>query len=333
MNTKPLIDSIVRQTTVLIAQLSTAAGVRAPLAHLADQVFLSLSREIEAQGVGRRVVADMFGMALRGYQKKTQRIAESQTEQGKTLLEAVLEYLDREGGATRRQILERFRVDGERETVGVLNDLVGSGLVHTTGTGRSALYGVTTEAERQRLTRQSDLETVAEMAWGAIYRQPGITREALTEQVSCDPAELSGAIERLVADGRVRLADSALYAAGFQIPAHATTGWESAVFDHFQAVATAIANKLHFLSAEKRGGDWIGGTTLRFELCADHPYRQEVLGLLQDVRRRLNEIWARVSDYNDEHPIDDERRFNVVFYFGQNVEPIETALNMDEPGA
>ena len=33
MNLQLLIDSIIRQTTVLIAQLATAQGVRAPLAH------------------------------------------------------------------------------------------------------------------------------------------------------------------------------------------------------------------------------------------------------------------------------------------------------------
>ncbi len=41
MDTQVLVDSIMRQATVLIAQLSSAAGVRAPLAHLADEVFLS----------------------------------------------------------------------------------------------------------------------------------------------------------------------------------------------------------------------------------------------------------------------------------------------------
>ena len=51
MQSKLLVDAIVQQTTVLIAQLSTAAGIRAPLAHIADQVFLELSREIERQGV------------------------------------------------------------------------------------------------------------------------------------------------------------------------------------------------------------------------------------------------------------------------------------------
>jgi hypothetical protein len=74
MQTRHLIDGIVRQTTVLIAQLSTAGGVRSPLAHVADQVFVSLAREIESQGVGRKVAADMFGLALRTYQKKIQRL-------------------------------------------------------------------------------------------------------------------------------------------------------------------------------------------------------------------------------------------------------------------
>ena len=74
-----------RQTTVLIAQLSTSSGVRAPLSHVADQVFVELAREIEAQGVRRQVVADMFGMALRSYQKKVHRLVESETIRERTL--------------------------------------------------------------------------------------------------------------------------------------------------------------------------------------------------------------------------------------------------------
>jgi hypothetical protein len=65
VNLQLLIDSIVRQTTVLLAQLATAGGYRAPLAHVANQVFLALSDELFAQGVSRRASADMFGMALR----------------------------------------------------------------------------------------------------------------------------------------------------------------------------------------------------------------------------------------------------------------------------
>jgi hypothetical protein len=64
MNVELLIDAIFRQTTVLIAQLATHGGARAPLAHVANQVFLDLASELEAQGVSRKVGADMFGMAL-----------------------------------------------------------------------------------------------------------------------------------------------------------------------------------------------------------------------------------------------------------------------------
>lgn len=73
MNTQILIDNIVRQATVLIAKLA-ASSVRAPLAHIANQVFLELANELSAQGISRKVSADMFGMALRSYRRRVQRI-------------------------------------------------------------------------------------------------------------------------------------------------------------------------------------------------------------------------------------------------------------------
>lgn len=85
MNVKLLIDGIVRQTTVLLAQLSTTSGARAPWARATDEVFRNLAREIEAQGVGRSVVADMFGVALRSYQRKVQRLTESCSQRDQTL--------------------------------------------------------------------------------------------------------------------------------------------------------------------------------------------------------------------------------------------------------
>ena len=120
MQTRFLIDAIVQQTTVLIAQLSTAAGLRAPLSHVADQVFLSLAQEIERQGVSRKVVADMFGLALRTYQRKVQRLEESASASGRTLWEAVLEFLADEGPARRDRVLERFRHDDELAVSAVL---------------------------------------------------------------------------------------------------------------------------------------------------------------------------------------------------------------------
>ena len=46
MHVRLVIDAIVRQTTVLIAQLATSAGMRAPLAQIANQTFLSLTHEL-----------------------------------------------------------------------------------------------------------------------------------------------------------------------------------------------------------------------------------------------------------------------------------------------
>lgn len=89
VQTRFIIDAVVQQTTILIAELATAAGVRAPLSHVANQVFLELARAIEAQGVPRKVAADMFGLALRSYQLKVQRLEESATDRDRSLWEAV----------------------------------------------------------------------------------------------------------------------------------------------------------------------------------------------------------------------------------------------------
>jgi hypothetical protein len=56
VTTELLIDAIVRQTTVFIAQLATAGGVRTPIADVAEQVFLELVRELERQGVSQKEV-------------------------------------------------------------------------------------------------------------------------------------------------------------------------------------------------------------------------------------------------------------------------------------
>jgi len=321
MNVKLLVDGVMRQTTVLIAQLSTSAGVRAPLAHLADQVFLSLSREIEAQGVARKVVADMFGLALRGYQRKTQRLSASASWQHKTLFEAVLDFIEKEGGATRAHVLGRFARDGERETIGVLTDLVQSGLLYSTGTEDGTLYGVTSDAERQRLTRHSEEGALANMALGEVYRTPGVFAANLAATLNVPAADLAPALDQLEREGRIsRDADGGLRASTFQIPLGAGAGWESAVFDHFQAVATAIASKLRLKSRGSPAADSVGGTTLRFELSPDHPMKGEVLGLLDRIRSQTDELWLRVARHNDVHPIAEDQRTELCFYFGQNLD-------------
>ncbi len=108
-----LIDSIVRQTTVLIASLATAAGHRPSLAHVANQVLANLVTELKSQGLGNKVIADMFGMALRTYHDRVARLAESQSEVGRSLWDAVLSYVENHDVVLRADVLRRFNRDGD----------------------------------------------------------------------------------------------------------------------------------------------------------------------------------------------------------------------------
>jgi len=85
MNTQILIDNLERQTTVLIAQLATSGG-------------------------------------LRSYRRRVQRIAASETDRGRSLWEAILDYLSQRDLVSRREILDRFRNDDDTLLRGVLKD-------------------------------------------------------------------------------------------------------------------------------------------------------------------------------------------------------------------
>src|SRR5690606_34092610 len=109
-------------------------------------------------------VADMFGLALRTYQKKVQRLTESASERDQTLWQAVLEELG-SGPKTREALLARFADDGEAEVGAVLNDLLSSGLIYCTGRGNRALYGQTTDEDRRALVERDDREALRGMVW------------------------------------------------------------------------------------------------------------------------------------------------------------------------
>ena len=321
MNTKLRVDSIVRQTTVLIAQLCTAAGVRAPLAQIADQVFLGLSRELEAQGVGRKVAADMFGLALRSYQKKVQRLTESETQRDKTLWEAILDYLRDQGSVPRRRIFERFSRDDESAVAAILNDLVSSGLAYSTGRGGSAVFGLTSAVDRERMADEDLRATLPAMAWLLIYREGPLDALALEERLGIGGPELAAMLAELEHEGRVqREPGTGRYRSGaMTIAVGDRAGWEAAVLDHFQGVAKAIAAKVR-LGPQSELKDRIGGSTLSFDVHPEHPLEGEVYDLLRSVRTQVNELWNRVSAHNRAHPIPDQEKTKVTFYLGQNVE-------------
>lgn len=323
MDTKLLIDAIVQQTTVLIAQLSTAAGIRAPLARLADQVFLELSREIEAQGVSRKVAADMFGLAIRTYQKKVQRLTESGSEPNSTLWQAVLDHMTATESQTRRELLTHFRRDDPIVVGSVLSDLVSSGFVYRTGSGDTTSYRIVQEHELARRRGEARREALGPLIWLFTYREHGATPGTLRAQFQLEQADLDEALALLEAQGQLQRTgegESATYRASpFVVPVGAEHGWEAAVFDHFQTVVKAIGSKVRAGTAHSAEAHLNGGATLTFDVSAEHPRRDEVLGLLKRVRAELNELWSDVQGYNELHPIPDERKTEVSFYFGQCV--------------
>ena len=319
MNLKLLIDGIVRQTTVLIAQLSTSSGVRAPLSHVAGQVFIELAREIEAQGVRQQVAADMFGMALRSYQKKMRRLTESETVRQRTLWEAVLELIEQEQ-PTRTRVLQQFSRDGEREVASVLKDLVKSGLVSVTGSGDRAVYSITSELVRGRLMDADSVDSVANLAWLEIFRKKATTRRELPLALGVDELLTSRALDELLASGRVAEVDGQLVSQNLVLPLGAEHGWETAVLDHFRTVAVAIATKLRHGLAGSPHSDRMGGSTFTFTIEPGHPHEREVVELLATMRRAVQALWDKVSDYNREHPPSEEQSRRVSFYLGQTVE-------------
>ncbi len=202
MNGRLLIDAVVQQVTVLIAQLATSGGVRAPVAHIANQVFVQLARELEGQGVSRKVSADMFGMALRAYQRKLRRLTEAATDPGSTLWRAALEFIRSAPLVTRLQQCERFPRDDERQLLAVVHDLIEGGLVFRSGSGSQAVYRAATEAELGELSRLDSERGLDEWLWVVVYREGPIGEAALSERVQRPRAELSAPLERLIDEGR-----------------------------------------------------------------------------------------------------------------------------------
>jgi hypothetical protein len=324
MHIKMLIDSIMQQTTVLIGQLSTAAGIRAPLARIADQVFIDLAQELESQGVGRRVAADMFGMALRSYQKKLRRLTESQSSADRTLWRSVLEHVRQEQRVRKADLLARFSRDGEREVGSILSDLVSSGLVYQTGRGLDAMYRVTSDVDLQHLAGTGDPAALAPVLWSTVYDKPGTSEAELARLLALEPSVVSKAVQSLIHEGRLRRdapgAEAALFAEDLVVPVGATQGWEVAVHDHFRAVANAIASKVRSGAVHSRDKDIVGGGTLSFDLSEAHPYRERAAALLAEVRERVNALWNEVEAYNARHPIPEAERQRLFFYFGQYLE-------------
>ena len=321
MNVQILIDAIVRQTTVLIAQLATSGGVRAPVAHLANQVFLDLARELDAQGVSRKVSADMFGMALRAYLRKIQRLGESSTDRGRSLWEAIYDYLRGTGFVTRSEVIVRFARDEESVVRGVLHDLQENGLVLQAGTGADVMLRAATDEELGQMRRLKD-GRADELVWALVYHHGPISPDELIKMEGLRSTDLDASLGRLRAEGRVSREDHPagprLRASRLVIPLGAELGWEAAVLDHFYAMVGTICRRLA-VGRPSSAEDTTGGSTYTYEVWPGHPLEAEARSVLSRFRSAQSDLRKRVRAHNDALSSTPADAYRVVVYGGQHV--------------
>lgn len=321
MNAHLLIDAVVQQTMVFIAELATAGGVRAPLAHVAEQVFLDLTNELSQRGVKKNVIADMFGMALRTYHRRVRELSESKTDAGRSVWEAVLGYVRQKGPVSGHDVLRRFAGDDAEVVAGVLRDLAQSGLVYRAGRGDGARYRIAEEADFAGDESATDAAR-EHLVWLTVYRNAPATEASIAAATHLGTEACRVALESLIRSARVvetRSAAGVTYAADrFEVPIGASNGWEAAVLDHFQAVVTAIIAKLGRGPIRGRDRDLVGGSTWSLDVWPGHPFEQEAKALLKKVRASVEELRSRIDGHNASAPYAGARE-RVVFYAGQNV--------------
>jgi hypothetical protein len=318
MNATYMIDSVVQHTTVLIAQLATSAGVRAPLAHVAGRVFVDLVKEIERQGVSRKVVADMFGLALRSYQQKVQRLAESSTDRGRTLWEAVYDFLRQKEVATRSEVMLRFRGDDHAIVKSVLQDLVESGLVYKTGARHGSVYRIAPEEDLVRAPSSASLQAAL---WFRIYREGPLSKSELVDTAQVSNVELDRALAELASDGRIHVdqagSEPKFASSRCFIEMSNEEAWAPSVVNHFQMMTSAICAKLANGQTRALPDDELGGSSYSFNVWQGHPAEARVRGLLRKFRADVGELWDEVAAHNAQQAALPPSVTRVNFYFGQ----------------
>lgn len=306
---------------VFAAQLATAGGARAPLASLANRVFLDLANELRHQGLTHSVIADMFGITLRTYHRRVRELDQSHSVEGSTVWEAVLGFLRDNEPVSAGRVHQRFALDDQDVVAGVLSDLVSSGLAYSSGRGKSAVYRIADQADFGRDDEAERSTAKDYLVWQAVYRRGPLSEADVAQATGLGAADCVQSLARLVSDGRVQTqlrAEQVVYSSTrLDVPVGQGQGWEAAVFDHFQAVLSAIANKLRSGQSRAERRDVTGGATYSLDIWPGHPLEARVLGTLAQVRAQLEALRSEVDAENARAAR--ETNLRVIFYMGQDI--------------
>lgn len=315
-----LIHAIVRQTTVLIAQLATSGGWRAPLAQIADQVFQDLAAELERQGVSRKVSADMFGMGLRTYQRKVRRVTDGVIERRRSLWEVVLDFIRTQGITSRAELLREFADEDDVLLRGVIFDLCDRRLVFQAGQGAQTVYRAVSDEELGAVGALRSGDGLDELVWAIVYREGPLTKSQLLQQIHIQEVELDQILQRLLTSTRIELsgeaADATYCAANLYVHLGSPRGWEAAVFDHYQAVVKTILCRLREEPVTPAVTDQVGGSTYTLDVWSGHPLEQRACDTLKRLRTSLVELREEVEAFNAANARPEKYR-KIVLYVGQ----------------
>ena len=94
----------------------------------------------------------------------------------------------------------------------------------------------------------------------------------------------------------------------------APSGWEAAVFDHFQAVVQTIVQRIERRTVDPAAP--IGGSTYRFDIWPSHPLEGRVQAQLTEIRERLSALRSEVTEHNERVGLPPQYR-QVALYVGQ----------------
>lgn len=290
MNHKLLLVAVVREVARLAAAIATYKDARASLANLDVHLFGALADALQRQGVGRRVSADMLGMVKRAFLRKVGKAKASITDRGRSLWEAVYDFvaLSREVHVT--QIEQRFCRDDAETLQGVLADMRESGVVRVQGRGKDALYRIPNAQELELEFKQR--QDATDLVWTLIHHGTS-TREALLAR-GVRPEEVDRSIAKLLEAQRIESSFAhgveCFHSSGYSIPAG--TALEGAVLDHLHAVTTTLVTVI------SRPDEVAGATTFQLDVWPDHPLYAETLALYRDSRQRLSSLRTKIDAHN-----------------------------------
>lgn len=148
-------------------------------------------------------------------------------------------------------------------------------------------------------------EASENMVLVAVNRHGHVGRDRLAEILPVPDADLDRILLRLASDERIVVEQSEsgpLYRCDrIYISFGDRAGSEAAVFDHFQAMVTAVCTKLRSGVRQAELEEAIGGSTYHFDVGEGHPLHEEVLGFLKMTRARAISLRERVEAYNEDH--------------------------------